>query len=423
MIGPMGEFAQSQETGNTSETQSVDATKQSKAARIGRKAAILTFGHPFGATEMMANSYAWALSLHGYEVSVGVLGQDSFEQTVRGLGDPALDLVFNLGSVTLDVQVGGRFLWEVLPPEVLYISVVVDALPYDLRMGGFARFVADYAQIPNGHLVCYEGNVAAILQELTGKRTFYMPTGANTMPRIRRPKKHPYRLMFWGSLAAELLKDEQTGDLPGALAANNVWGFEPPRLQRVAEQCMHTDEGYALGVLAQACDIPVPEMLKRGWIDELCKIDGAIKRYRRHLLLTTLKDLPIDIYGKNWDGYVEGWDNVRVITPKPDHNLTFGTICQDYGGVVNVDPNWGWGTNERAITALQMGCKLITSNNRRVQGARGCFQYGFEADSIRDAADALWESDVHGNFTAEATWEYLLSNLLMELSAEAHNSQ
>lgn len=363
----------------------------------------------------MARSYANALTNLGYETTIGIMGEPGFEATLQTLFSPDLDLVFCLGSIPLSISANGRYLWEIIPRSVRFITVVVDALPYDFRIVGFAEFIANYNQFENCSLVCYEKNIADVLRDMTQRKTFYMPTGANPMPRQRTKKNFPDRLMFWGSIGAELSKHEYTGDIAETLAYNNIWGFSPNQIQFIAENLMFNNEGYGLKVFADIIGQPLSDMIQKGWIKELCEIDSSMKRFRRFFLIHSLKNFPIDLYGKNWEPYASDWSDIRICSASPDHNEAFGQICQHYGGVVNIDPNWGWGTNERVITALALGTKSITSTNRRVDNIGWCFQYDFTEASILGAAERLLNSRETTGAVPEASWEYLISSLLYEM--------
>ena len=85
-------------------------------------------------------------------------------------------------------------------------------------------------------------------------------------------------------------------------------------------------------------------------------------------MVKALAGLPVDIYGRGWEPYIAGINSFRQIIPSPDHNHLFGHLCQEYAGVVNIDPNLGHGTTERAVTALAMGAALASNRNERMDG-------------------------------------------------------
>ena len=389
--------------------------------KLSRKALVLTFRHPYGATDMMAASIAAALKLNGYDATIATMYTSEFgQQLASALSDSDLELVISTGVSPLKVILNQErtFLWRFIPKHVLFVTIIVDALPYDFKTSAFVSFMDDFPRLDNLVIVSYEKNIAGILSAFSGKKVYHMPTGATLVPFLREEPEHTDRLMFWGSVEAELAKTDHTSDLLTAIRSHNRWNLSEQQIRKVTDFIIGADEPYALGALSQALDIPVDVMLRNQWIDELCIIDSAIKRYRRAFLIESLQDFPLDIYGKNWEKYVGPASAIRLRQPEPDHNLAFGHICQHYAGVVNIDPNWGDGTNERAITALTMGVRVATNKNKRIENTVGCYQYSLNRDSIRAACSQALNGIKPVAPLAEATWEYLIGRFLMEVSAD-----
>jgi len=370
---------------------------------------------------MMAASIAAALKLNGYDATVATMYTPEFgQQLAAALSESDLELVVSTGSSPLKVVLNqeGTFLWQFIPQHVLFVTIIVDALPYDFKTSAFVSFMNDFRRRDNLIIVSYEKNIAEILSRFSGKKVYYMPTGATLAPILREQPEHPDRLMFWGSVEAELAKTDHTSDLLAVIRNNNRWNLNEQQIRKVTDIIIGADEPYALNAVARALDMPVDVMLRNQWIDELCVIDSAIKRYRRALLIESLQDFPLDIYGKNWEKYVGPSSAIRLRQPEPDHNLTFGHICQHYAGVVNIDPNWGEGTNERAITALTMGVRVATNKNKRIENVVGCYPYSLTRESIRSACSQALTGVKPVPPLADATWEYLIGKFLMEVSAD-----
>lgn len=390
-------------------------------SRLHRRALVLSFRHPYGATEMMADSLAAALRLNGYQASTAILNTPTFQQDLAaGLSDPDLELVMCTGSWPLKLVVqSGVPLWRFLPDRVLFVVLVIDALPYDFRMPFFVSFLQDYAGRGNLVAASFDRITAAILGRHARRKVFYMPHGGYLAPPLREAPRHPDRLMLWASIEAELARSDSTASVLRALEDTNPWGFDPAALRAVADRLLQSGQWHGLQALADAVDMSVEEMLAEEWTEELCVIDSALKRYRRGFLVDALRDFPLDIYGKNWERRVADAPAIRLKTPEPDHNAVFSHVCQHYGGVLNIDPNWGEGTNERAASALAMGARLATSRNPRVDGIAGCFQYDLTRESIRAACEQALNGPRPAPRNAGFAWEYVVSTLLAEIAADA----
>lgn len=380
------------------------------------KAVVLTNRHPFGGTEMMAQSLANALNAHGYDTHVVNFEDRSIESLAGLLNDPTLALIITTGTPPLQVQANGMPLWRVVPPHVQFITYIIDAWPYDfVRVDACRQFIADWQRMPNLHVATVEANDARLI----GQRAHYFPTGPYPAPRRRGAKQHPQRLLIWGSANKELAVTPVHSEFEATLAANNAWGLDAPRLTQVAEALRHTEIVHGLSAIAAALGETVEALVQPAALTPLCAIDSCLKRYRRVKVAQALKGLPVDIYGENWGQHVGDVTSFRLLTPEPNHNHAFSHICQQYAGLVNFDPNFGHGTNERAVTALALGIPIANNFNLRTDHLTGCIPYHFSDASIRHAAERLLGYRGEVPLPAGNSWEYLIGQLLAEIAAEA----
>ena len=81
------------------------------------KAVVLTNRHPFGGTEMMAQSLASALDANGYDSHIVSINDATFEKLSGLLKDPQLALVMTTGMLPLQVAVAGVPIWRAVPPR------------------------------------------------------------------------------------------------------------------------------------------------------------------------------------------------------------------------------------------------------------------------------------------------------------------
>ena len=66
--------------------------------RMYPKAAVLTAHHPFGGTEMMAQSLSYALNANGYDVQIININDASLQALPRSLQDPDFRLIMTTTS-------------------------------------------------------------------------------------------------------------------------------------------------------------------------------------------------------------------------------------------------------------------------------------------------------------------------------------
>ncbi len=358
------------------------------------KAVVLTNAHPYGGTEMMARALAAALNLHGYEASIANVDTTSAEDCVARLIDPDLRLVMTTGTLPLMARINGKRLWDALP-HATFLPYIIDAWPHDyLRVPALCEYMEAKARGDNPclQMACLEANNA----DLIGAH--YLPSGPYPAP--WRDVKRNGRLMVWGSVGGELAQADLT--LTEALRESPIsWG---------------------IGAIAKATGESVAEIMRPERLSETAALDASLKRYRRVKVVQALKGLPVDIYGKGWEPYLSGayqggYDTFRILTPEPDHNQAFGHICQAYAGVVNFDPNFGHGTNERAMTALAMGMPLLTNHNDRVSGLPGCSIYSFSdlPERIHDYAEQMLDGKLEPKL--DYGWDEGMGRLLAQMGA------
>jgi hypothetical protein len=381
--------------------------------RLYPKAVVLTNSHPFGGTDMMARSLAAALQANGYEAHVVNISDPDLKRHLAVLQDPDVELMITTGTLPLTLQIDHTPLWRLIPTHTDFITYIIDAWPYDhVRVPPCRDFLHDWTRMPNLHLASLERNDA----QLIGARAHYFPTGAYSAPWRRGPKAHPDRLMIWASANKELAVSPLHDEFEKTIGDNNPWGLAAGRIARISEALRHTTIIHGLSAIAQAFDEPVQSLVQPQAMTALCAIDSCLKRYRRVKVARALRGMPVDFYGENWQQHVGDTASFRFCKPDPDHNHAFSHICQHYAGLVNFDPNFGHGTNERAVSALAMGVPIANNFNIRTDRATGCFPYHFSDESIRFAAERVLAFEGTITPQAEHTWEYLIRNLLADIS-------
>jgi len=130
-----------------------------------------------------------------------------------------------------------------------------------------------------------------------------------------------------------------------------------------------------------------------------------VKRFRRLFLIKELEGLPIDIFGKNWERHLPGDTSIRIKTPIPDKNSSLGKYVSAYRGVVNIDPNWSFGTNERAALALAIGKPLASNSNGVLDGIDCAHQFNLTRNSIVASVTSLLSNRRRFRVNSTHTWE------------------
>lgn len=379
-----------------------------------QKALVVGFSHPYNAVKQMAKRIEGVLIGQGYLTSGISVLEDDLTDKFSILNDSNLEVIVFLGSISLNLQINGMRLWKFIPPHVKCIEIILDSLPYDFRINGFCEYINEYKNNKNCYMASFEGNIAQTLTEYTGKQVFHLQCGAHTIPKKTTQPKFPDRLMFWGSIDNELVANDYTYDLNLTLINNNVWGVNNSKLKDIAESMKLSNDFYGFSALSEGLQIDHKDLLKPEWINALCQIDSSLKRYRRNFLIESVAEFPVDLYGKNWIKYTKNKPNMRIMDFSPDDNATFSHACQEYGAVVNIDPNWSNGTNERAITALSLGINVATNQNKILTDISGYFPYVMNRQSIVDACHKSLSVSNSSVALPQFSWTTVISKLLSQ---------
>ena len=384
--------------------------------RMYPTAAVLTAHHPFGGTEMMAQSLSYALNANGYDVQIININDASLQALPRSLQDPDFRLIMTTGTLPLGITIDNKPIWEMIGPQAHFITYIIDAWPYDfVRVKPCRDYLQARRTNPNLHIVSLEGNDSRLI----GHGVHFMPTGAYPAPWRVGPKENGDRLMIWASANKELAVSALHNEFEATLRDNNVWGFDGDRIRTIGEALRHTTIIHGMSAIADAMSMPVAELVVPDYMTALCAMDSCLKRYRRVKVVMALRGMPVDIYGENWGQYVGNEKSFRLLTPNPNHNHAFSYLVQHYAGLVNFDPNFGNGTNERAVSALAMGIPIANNFNITTDHLAGVHPYHFSDESIRFAASKLLSHTEPVPTPQGNTWESLVGGLLRRIATPA----
>jgi hypothetical protein len=386
-----------------------------KSSETTQKAMILSWRHPFDAMEMMARGLANGLSAVGYLPSIVDITSKESLRSFGSLRDPDLSLIICLGSPPLNLGVNGRPLWQEIGSQTTFVVIVCDTLPYDFRYRNFTKYLGDCVSNEQLNLISYEKNNCTVLSDCIQKevRFYQNPASELRLSKVARVEglvgdEHT-RLLFWGSADAELSKLEKESSVESTLHLVNSWGLSARRIFDLSEFLTSSEcDFYVPGAISGALGSKLSDLLKEGYAEQISSVDSAVKRFRRRFLVEALEGFPVDIFGKNWEQHLPGDTTIRIKTPYPDQNVILAKYMPFYRGVVNIDPNWSYGTNERAALAVATGVPLVTNHNSVILENPAVFPYRLARGSIMNAVSDLYSGPRRFQHDTTHTWEGLV---------------
>ncbi|GLR65585.1 hypothetical protein GCM10010909_02630 [Acidocella aquatica] len=111
--------------------------------------------------------------------------------------------------------------------------------------------------------------------------------------------------------------------------------------------------------------IPFQEMYDPRIISLLTAIDASEKRRRRIQIVDSIKSLKIDIIGAGWQKILGDRPNITY-SAKPVRHDFLADLFADYKVLLDFSPNWDHGFNDRVITSIAAGCRVVTSQNAAI---------------------------------------------------------
>jgi len=151
----------------------------------------------------------------------------------------------------------------------------------------------------------------------------------------------------------------------------------------------------------------------------LRELDFYIRYRRGNLVMQTLLDHPVDVFGTGWDHI--NWDGARAVYHGA---LTWRAALERLPhclGCLSINPLVEQSVHDRVFFALAAGVAPVTDGNAFSQAHMpGLQRYSFDftAERIVHAADALLADPAEALARTEAAWQALSPDFTMRRAAE-----
>lgn len=330
------------------------------------KVALLYWRHPQDVTQQFALMWSRAIENLGGEVTPLEIGSENLAgNLVQMISRQQVDLVLAITPEALFFTLNEKYLWQLLNAK--FAVYFLDSPIYSAHKPMMKEMLD---QIPADRLAFFvpEKIHAGMYQEFLdahryGHQVYFSPFGArldgvNGKPYLQRE----YEIVLLGNADSELMNQHIRASVEDSFSHYSEYGDLFGKIVGFVEQQRVKALGAdLLGDFVREFGIASSELFTGPLLKPFLEIDGYIKRYNRNRLVESLVDMPLVLFGSNWDRYIHKsskWKIGGTISYAEQFGLFENSRC-----VINVDPNWGAGTHDRAYNAMAAGATVFTPEN------------------------------------------------------------
>ena len=331
------------------------------------QALILGHSHPSDTVLSLARQLGAALEANGVRATIINLSNRLNKLRLPFIKARRFDQVYFIGAKALSTRRGDQFLFDYFTGKCFFW--VLDPIIYDFaRQGAVTRaYFERAASSPRHHLLFPDRSYLELVRELDGGRSHYFSFGADSRPFTQgsantgHSENRSPRVLIVGNIGKELvLPGHET--LPDTIAATDPFGLSPARQAALIEALTRSEHGSNVATTVRDfLGIPSRELFTAPVVRFLTAVDALEKR-RRRLSVVRALSLPADFVGV-------GWQEVFGERPETHYNnarighATLPALFGHYKVLLDFAPNWDDGFNDRVVTALCAGCRVVTSRN------------------------------------------------------------
>lgn len=372
---------------------------------------ITTWPNIFCIADNFATAIAEAFQHCGYKTRIVDICH--FDDKER-INVDSLVAVFSLGDSVTRLYQNKTPIYKLFRcPVYLYL---LDSPIYLLLLNGkIKNYFVDSMTNPGLHVVLPDRSYVDLYSScrLNGRspNVDFMPTAP--FPAACRKIPRSDRAVVIGNLESELYYKSGSDSLEDVIIKWNPFTVPNSKVSKFISAVTSPEfKGNTAMALVNAYDLHPSLLLDSKFLNYACVIDSHIKRHTRLKAIESLQGFPTDFYGAGWSSAFEGVDDFEFLGLIPHHDI--GSVVQQYKVCINFDPMWEHGIHDRAFTALDAGCSLVTNANEYLQHVPGkIYQYQINSPNLRTlAAQACAEFVEPASGLLGHSWSARIQSLL-----------
>jgi hypothetical protein len=337
--------------------------------RAEQRALILGWYHPTKTVLSLAHSLAAGLRANGVRATVLDLNSSRHRDRLGRMKTRHFDFVFAMGSPPLSAKVDGTPIYEKLGERFYFW--VLDPIINDLSNFPETWAYFNRAKTSDRLLLLFpDRSYMEFAQGILGGKCCYFPYAGNyargLISKFGGLKSKNQRVLVLANVGQEQ-SDFASNSLQEIVEQLDPFGLTEQQKLALIDHIKH-DERHSNVTLA------VRDFMQLGAIDFyepkktrfLTALDASEKRRRRLATLNSIEFTEIDVIGSGWRELLGELPHIAYQERSVPHQR-LPDLFAAYSVLLDFAPNWDAGFNDRVITSLGAGCRVVTTRNSAVE--------------------------------------------------------
>jgi len=267
-----------------------------------------------------------------------------------------------------------------------------------------------------------------ITQDVVGNKCFYFPfagifpapSTADSATEAQSNSRSP--VIVLGNIGRELSDAAQP--MRDVVRQLDPFGLDAGRQSSLVEHVQNDEtSSNVTSAVRNFIGLESREIFQEAVVQFLNAIDSVEKRRRRWQAVASVKAQRVDIYGSGWQQHFSDCSTFNYLAGVR-HDFLFDTFKR-YRVLLDFAPNWDRGFNDRVITSIGAGCRVVTTRNSAISelGAAAGLVSSYSAHrpdpgaSVQAALDAPpVETELLSSIKANHDWQFRVDRLFNDAS-------
>ena len=333
-----------------------------------QKALVIAWPHPTDTVASLASQLAEGLIANNIAATVFDLGRRRHREKLVAASRNFFDHVFLLGSVPLQIKFDGVPIYEHF--EANFYFWVLDPIVYD-----FERIPAtwDYFTAARNSDRLFslfpDRSYMDLVEDYLHGGCIYFPFAGNYSRAAVQgggaPAPKRSDVLVLANIGNEL-SEFASRSLADIVDALDPFGLDRRRKDTLVDRVMN-DERYSnvTQAVRDYLQLDANTIFTPPVVAFLAALDASEKRRRRLAIVGSIKSLAVDIVGLGWRELMGERPNF-VYQAFPFRHEWLPNHFANYKVLLDFSPNWDHGFNDRVLTCLGAGCRVVTSRNAAI---------------------------------------------------------